>query len=131
LLALDTNSLIYFFKGLGRVGEHLRQTPPREVGVPSIVIYELEVGIAQSTKPESRRRALGALLEIATVLVFDEAAARAAASVRFALEKAGTPIGPLDTLIAGTAIAHSAVLVTHNTREFARVPGLKIVDWYS
>ena len=130
MLALDTNSLIYFFKGLGRVGEHLWQTPPREVGVPSVVIYELEVGIAQSTKPENRRRALRTLLEIATVLVFDEAAAGAAASVRFALEKAGTPIGPLDTLIAGMAIAHSAILVTHNTREFARVPGLKIVDWY-
>jgi tRNA(fMet)-specific endonuclease VapC len=64
------------------------------------------------------------------VLPFDEAAARAAATVRRTLEQAGSPIGPLDTLIAGTAIAHSVVLVTHNAREFSRVRGLKMVDWF-
>ena len=46
------------------------------------------------------------------------------------LSKAGTPIGPIDTLIAGTALAHNATLVTHNTAEFSRVDGLVIVDWF-
>ena len=130
MFALDTNTLIYFFKGIGRVGEHLRNTPPREVSVPSVVLYELEVGVAFSPQRENRRRALDALLQVIRVLPFDEAAARAAASVRRTLEQAGSPIGPLDTLIAGTAIAHSALLVTHNAREFGRVRGLKIVDWF-
>lgn len=130
LFALDTNSLIYYFKGLGRLEEHLRGTPPSEVTVPSVVIYELEFGIAQSVKPEKRRQALNAVLQTIRVLPFDQHAARASAVVRWSLEQAGTPIGPLDTLIAGTAMAHSAILVTRNTREFARVRGLKVVDWF-
>ncbi len=130
MFALDTNTLIYFFKGIGRVGEHLRNTPPREIGVPSVVLYELEVGVALSPQRENRRRALESLLQVIRVLPFDESAARAAATVRRALEQAGAPIGPLDTLIAGTAIAHSVLLVTHNAREFGRVRGLKMVDWF-
>lgn len=130
MFALDTNTLIYFFKGIGRVGEHLRNTPPREISVPSVVLYALEVGVALSPQRENRRRALDALLQAIRVLPFDEAAARAAATVRRTLEQAGSPIGPLDTLIAGTAIAHSVVLVTHNAREFSRVRGLKMVDWF-
>ena len=130
MFALDTNSLIYYFKGMGRVAEHLRGTPPREVGVPAIVVYELEFGIARSARPEKTRRALDTVLDTLRVLTFDESAARSAAAIRLLLEQAGTPIGPLDTLIAGTAMAHSATLVTRNVREFARVRGLKVVDWY-
>lgn len=54
MFALDTNTLIYFFKGIGRVGEHLRNTPPREISVPSVVLYELEVGVALSPQRENR-----------------------------------------------------------------------------
>lgn len=129
MLALDTNTLVYFFKGIGGVAQRLQATPPREVGIPAVVLYELEVGIAKSRSPEHRRSALGALLQLARILPFDAASARCAADARARLEVAGTPIGPLDTLIAGTALAHSATLVTHNTREFSRVPGLSIVDW--
>lgn len=130
MFALDTNSLIYFFKGAGRIGEHLRSTSPREIGLPSVVLYELEVGISRSPQSRIRRQALDAFLQVTQVLPFDETAAREAAIVRRVLEQAGTPIGPLDTLIAGTALAHSATLVTHNTREFARIPGLKVADWF-
>ena len=130
MFALDTNSLTYFFKGIGRVGERLRRTAPGEVSIPSVVVYELEVGISRSPQPERRRRALASLLEAVSVLPLDAAAARAAAQLRRTLEQAGTPIGPFDTLIAGTALAHSAILVTHNLREFGRVRGLRVVDWY-
>ncbi|MBZ5590813.1 MAG: type II toxin-antitoxin system VapC family toxin [Acidobacteriia bacterium] len=130
MFALDTNTLIFFFKGAGRVGEHLRNTTPREIGIPSIVLYELEVGVALSPQRENRHRALDAFLEVTRVLPFDEDAARAAATLRRTLEQAGTPIGPLDTLIAGTALAHSAILVTRNAHEFGRVRGLKMVDWF-
>jgi tRNA(fMet)-specific endonuclease VapC len=130
LFALDTNSLVYFFKGLGRIGEHLRSTAPSEIGIPSVVVYELEVGISRSYKPEKGRVALDTILEVAQILPFDRSAARVAADLRRSLEKAGIGIGPMDTLIAGTAMAHSATLVTHKRREFSRVRGLKVVDWY-
>lgn len=131
MYVLDTNTLIYFFRGQGKVAERLLATPPAEVAIPAVSVYELEVGIAKSTQPTKRRRQFDELLETITVLPFDRAAAAAAAGVRFVLEKAGRPIGPLDTLIAGTALAHRAILVTHNTREFKRVSKLELVDWYS
>ena len=127
---LDTNTLIYFFRGQGKVAERLLATPPAEVAIPAVSVYELEVGIAKSTQPTKRRRQLDELLEVVTVLPFDRAAAQAAAGVRSALEKTGQPLGPLDTLIAGTALAQRAILVTHNTREFKRVSKLALTDWY-
>jgi tRNA(fMet)-specific endonuclease VapC len=130
MFALDTNSLIHFFKGQGRVGENLLSTPPSDIGVPSIVLYELEVGIAKSSFPKERRMQLAELVDLVNLLPFGEAEARATAELRAALEKLGKPIGPIDTLIAGTAIANRALLVTHNTSEFSRVSGLKVVDWY-
>lgn len=57
--------------------------------------------------------------------------AKAAAALRARLELEGTPIGPMDTLIAGTALAHRGVLVTRNVREFGRVAGLSVEDWYA
>jgi len=71
------------------------------------------------------------LLGSMEILPFDEEAAEHAARIRHHLEKAGKKIGPLDTLIAGTALAHRAVLVTNNTREFSRIPELEIEDWLS
>ena len=130
MLALDTNTVIYFFKGMGRVAEHLRKEAPRDIGIPAVVLYELEVGIALSSRPRQRRESLDALLEVIHILPFDERAASASAELRALLEKAGSGIGPIDTLIAGTALAHSATLVTHNTKEFSRVRGLRLLDWY-
>ena len=130
MFALDTNSLIYFFKGQGRVAERLLATPPSEIGVPAVVLFELEVGIAKSSSPRKRRKQLSELVDLVNLLPFGEAEARAAAALRAALEKRGKPIGPIDTLIAGTAVANQALLVTHNTSEFSRVSGLKVVDWY-
>jgi tRNA(fMet)-specific endonuclease VapC len=122
VLALDTNTVISFFKGMGRVAENLGKEAPRDIGIPAVVLYELEVGIARSSRPRQRRESLNALLEAIHILPFDERAASASAGVR--------GLGPIDTLIAGTALAHSATLVTHNTKEFARVRGLRLLDWY-
>jgi len=130
MFALDSNSVIYFFKGLGRVAENLLRTPPRDIALPAVVLYELESGIARSTSPEHRRAQLDDLLSLLTILPFGPAEARAAARVRSGLESRGLPIGPLDTLIAGTAVAHGVTLVTHNVAEFGRVEGLEVVDWY-
>jgi tRNA(fMet)-specific endonuclease VapC len=130
MYALDTNTLIYFFNGMGDVAQKLFDVPPSEVAIPSVVLFELEMGIALSTSLERRRRQLQTLRESVRVLPFDDEAARAAARIGAALKKSGKPIGPMDTLIAGTAAAVGAILVTHNVLEFQRVPGLKTVDWF-
>ena len=127
---LDTNTLIYFFKGQGRVAEQLLAQPPGDVVIPTLVLYELHTGIAKSTQPQKRRQQLQDLCELVQLLPFDEACALAAAALRAKLEKAGQPIGPIDTLIAGSAMAYQHTLVTHNQNEFRRVRGLKLIDWY-
>ena len=128
--ALDTNTLVYFFKGIGRVGERMLSTPPSDIAIPALVLYELEVGIAKSSSSGRRRAELDNVAEAVNILSFGRKEARAAAAVRADLERIGKPIGPLDTLIAGTALANHATLVTHNTSEFGRVPNLEVVDWY-
>jgi len=130
VFALDTNTLIYFFKGVGRVSDHLLATPPGQIMVPSVVLFELEVGIKKSESPTKRRKQLEEFLAVVTVQSFGSVEVQTAATIRADLEKRGKPIGPLDTLIAATALAYKAALVTHNTREFKRVPRLEVVDWY-
>jgi tRNA(fMet)-specific endonuclease VapC len=129
--ALDTNTLIYFFKGRGEVARNLLATAPADVMIPAVVVYEIETGIAKSTDQSKRREQLAELLDIVTVLPFDVDAARKAAGIRARLERQGTPIGPMDTLIAGTALAFNTTLVTHNTAEFQRIPELQLADWFS
>lgn len=130
MFALDTNTVIYFFKGLGRVGDRLLFTRPSEIAIPAVVLFELENGIAQSSSPGKRRSQLDTFLGAVTILPFDKVAAQAAAHTDAALRKTGKAIGPMDTLIAGIALAHDATLVTHNTSEFRRVRGLRVEDWY-
>lgn len=127
---LDTNTLIYFFKGEGRVASQLLARAPGDIGLPSIVLYELQVGIAKSSAPEKRARQLAELASVVQVLPFHQREAQAAAALRATLEREGQPIGPYDTLIAGTAVAHGAVLVSRNTREFSRIAALRVEDWY-
>lgn len=130
MFALDTNTLIYYFKDMGNVSTNLLQIPPKDIGVPSIVMYELEVGIAKSTSPQKRIQQLKTLLSAVTVLPFAETEAKSAALIRADLETQGQPIGPYDVLIAATALANNATLVTRNIHEFGRVQNLQIVDWY-
>ena len=130
MYVLDTNTLIYFFKGLGAVAEILLAKTPKEIAIPSIVLFELEVGIAKSTSPQKRKQQLKELESIIQILPFGYSEALAAASIRTALEKQGQWIGPYDILIAATALSNKGILVTHNTKEFARVKGLLREDWY-
>ena len=127
---LDTNTLIYFFKDLGNVAETLLSKSPKNISIPSIVLYELEVGIAKSNNPKKRKKQLEALISRITVQPFTSREAEVAAMIRADLEKQGTPIGPYDTLIAGTALSVNATLVTNNTKEFQRVAGLSLEDWF-
>lgn len=131
MYALDTNTVIYFFKGLGNVASHLFSLPPYEVALPVVVLYELQVGIAKSTSPEKRRTQLDELLTVVRVLPFTENETAITAQIRATLEKAGTPIGSLDMIIAGIALANQATLVTHNTKEFSRIENLRLEDWFN
>ncbi|MCU0759735.1 MAG: PIN domain-containing protein [Steroidobacteraceae bacterium] len=130
MFVLDTNTVAYFFRGEGRVAARLLATPPREVAIAAIVAYELRFGIARLLQATRRSEQLEQLLSWITILPFDDAAARRAAALRADLERLGQPIGPHDTLIAGTVLAVGATLVTRNLAEFSRVPGLELEDWY-
>jgi tRNA(fMet)-specific endonuclease VapC len=126
---LDTNTLIYFFKGIGRVADNLLAVSPKDIGIPAVVLYELEYGIAKSSSPKKRTKQLEELCALVEVLTFGNQEAKTSATVRAVLEKKGTPIGPYDVMIAGTALCKQGVLVTSNTKEFRRVPKLQIIDW--
>lgn len=130
MYVIDTNTLIYFFKGRESVSRKLLSIPPKEIGIPSVVVYELEVGIAKSKAPRKRLKQLEEMLSIITVLPFTVKEARSSAMIRAQLERKGLPIGPIDMLIAGTALAHQAILVTHNGKEFTRIDKLQVEDWY-
>jgi tRNA(fMet)-specific endonuclease VapC len=127
---LDTNTLIYYFKGQGNVAKNLAHLSPNEIGISPIVLFELQVGIAKSNSPAKRTQQLEQLLHRVNLVPFERDSAIAAAKIRAQLEQQGSPIGPMDILIAGTAISLQAVLVTHNVKEFSRVSGLAIADWY-
>ncbi len=127
---LDTNTLIYFFKGLGNVSSFLLATPPADIAIPTIVLFELEVGIAKSTSPRKRKAQLKEFTALVTIIPFRYAEARSAVSIRVKLEKQGIPIGPYDVLIAASAMANNTILVTHNTKEFEQIDGLKTEDWF-
>ena len=130
IYVLDTNVLIYFFKGLGNVPKKLLSVSPKVIGIPAVVLYELEYGIAKSSSPRKRQKQLTELCSLVNVLPFGVAEARATAQIRASLERKGKPIGPYDLLIAGTAASHDAVLVTNNVKEFSRIPKLRVENWF-
>ena len=127
---LDTNTLIYFFKGQGRVAERLFSEAPADIAIPAVVVFELQTGIAKSSSPQKRLKQLESLIEAVKVLPFSGKEAKVSATIRARLEEKGEPIGPYDLLIAGTALACQGTLVSHNLAEFKRVTGLKTEDWY-
>jgi len=115
---------------MGDVSKKLFLQTPNKIFIPSIVVYELEVGIAKSSHPQKRTKQLKELLEQISVLNFTTQEAISSAKIRASLEKIGTPIGPIDTLIAGYAVANNLTLVTRNLNEFQRVKKLKLENWF-
>ncbi len=127
---LDTNTIIYFFKGTGNISHRLLSFPPKEIGIPAIVYYELLFGISKSVRQKEKIHQLRLLIDATTLIPFGEKEAHAAAKIRVNLEKRGLPIGPMDVLIGATALANRAILVTHNLKEFKRINRLEVEDWY-
>jgi tRNA(fMet)-specific endonuclease VapC len=124
---LDSNAIIAIMKAspgfLGRLKRH----QPRDFGIPSIVAHELYYGAYKGARVAENLARVESLQF--AIVEFDREDARQAGEVRARLATAGMPIGPYDVLIAGQAIARALTLVTHNIREFRRVPGLVVEDW--
>lgn len=132
MICLDTNVVIAFLNGaprhlVARVERELLQGP---LALPTVALFELHFGIAKSARREENIDRLMIFLQLpVTVLPFDADDAREAGDIRAILRRAGTPIGPYDVLIAAQARRREALLISVNTREFARVPGLSVQDW--
>lgn len=129
-LLLDTNICIYIIKQQpASVLKHFLEYQIGDIGISSITLSELRYGVAKSQHQDKNSKALDQFITPLEVVPFDDAAALAYGAIRATLEKAGTPIGAMDTLIAAHAVALGIPLVTNNTREFERVAGLDVVDW--
>ncbi|MBL8484191.1 MAG: type II toxin-antitoxin system VapC family toxin [Rhodocyclaceae bacterium] len=125
---LDTNAVIALLNDpSGAVARRARAHSPVDIVLSAIVSHELYFGAFKSQRRE-RNLAIVDALRI-EVLPFDLEDARQAGEIRAALNATGTPIGAYDVLIAGQALARNLVLVTRNTREFERVPALRVEDW--
>ena len=129
MILLDTNICIYIINAkppavLARF-QHYRLG---DIGLCSVVAAELAYGVAKSGSARNRQ-ALEMFLAPLTILPFDAAAVWAYGGLRAELERRGTPVGSLDTMIAAHALSLQAMLVTNNTREFAKVPGLQLDNW--
>jgi tRNA(fMet)-specific endonuclease VapC len=127
--ALDTNSLSYYMRRQGGVVARVQAQPPSLIVLPAVVVYEVNYGLRRAGRRDSLD-AFSKMVQASVVLPFDAEAADHAARIRLGLESGGIPIGGPDLLIAATARRHGCILVTHNTREFSRVPDLVIEDWY-
>ena len=127
---LDTNILIYLFKNMGAVRARIAQCKDVDIRLCTPVMWELLTGAFKAQDPSSQLVRLQAVQARFNVVTFDMAAAEHAGRVRAHLEAQGTPIGPVDTQIAGMALANDLTLVTRNTREFGRVPGLRVENWF-
>ena len=127
---LDTNICIYSIKHKPeKVFYRLQKRDPAEICISSVTYAELVHGVEKSQAVEKNRFALALLLANIEILDFDAAAAESYGKIRADLEKKGTPIGPLDMMIAGHAMSLNYTVVTNNTKEFSRVKDLKLENW--
>lgn len=129
-LMLDTNICIYIIKQQPvAVLKRFLEYQIGDIGISSITLSELRYGVAKSTHQEKNTKALDEFITPLEIVSFDEEAAHIYGDIRATLEKAGTPIGSMDMLIAAHAVSLGIPLVTNNSREFIRIPALNIIDW--
>lgn len=126
---LDTNAVIALMKNNINFVEQVHRVGRDPLRICAPVEAELWYGVYKSGKPEENRSHLLTLLTWLPSLPFSSEATQYFGKIRAALARQGNPIGPYDLQIAAIARAHGLVVVTHNTREFTRVPGLMVEDW--
>src|SRR5213080_4481135 len=126
---VDTDTCIYALKQQTAVLERLLSRSRADVAVSVVTEGELRTGAAKSSSPVKTMRTVENFLRPLTVVEFTSDDAASYADVRAKLERAGTPIGPLDTLIAAQAVGRKLILVSNNQSEFGRVAGLRLENW--
>jgi tRNA(fMet)-specific endonuclease VapC len=125
---LDTNAVIGLLNDASsKLAQRARRERPADIAISAIVAHELFYGAFESRRPAHNVALVDSLQFV--VVDFDKEDARQAGEVRAHLASRGTPVGPYDVLIAGQAKARNLTLVTHDTDEFGRVPGLRLDDW--
>lgn len=128
---LDTNIVIRVLRGDDDQLRHPLSEHADQLAVSTITVAELHYGVGRSAEPGRNRRAVAAFLAFLDVLPFDTEAAEHAGDIRAVLAGRGMPIGGYDVLIAGHARSQGMTVVTNNRREFDRVPGLLVADWFA
>ena len=127
---LDSNVCIQYVRGRNLlIRQRLSTKPVNEIRLCSVVKAELYLGTLRSANPMANRAKIDGFVAPYLSLPFDDDAAEQQAQIRHHLETLGTPIGPSDLQIAAISLVHGCILVTHNTAEFNRVPGLRLEDW--
>ena len=126
---LDTDTCIDLLRGLSSVVSKLEALSPEDCGISAITTFELFAGAAKARQPSIEIDKIERLVSVLEEIGFDQEAARQAGTLRHRLDKAGTPLGPYDLLIAAHALALDLTLVTANTGEFGRVADLRIESW--
>ena len=130
MFLLDTNVCIHLLNGRHtQIEDHFRNSSPSEITLCSLVKAELLFGARRSKKVEANLQLLNRFFAPLNSLSFDDRAAEEYGVIRADLSAQGKIIGPNDLLIASIAKVHDVVLVTHNTQEFSRITGLRLVDW--
>jgi tRNA(fMet)-specific endonuclease VapC len=125
----DTNTVSYLIKGSSvALKDKFMRHKPEELTISSLVCAELLYGIKKKGKPDIEKKIRAFLGQIRTT-EFDSRAAEFYAVIRAELENSGTPLDNMDLLIAASAMAAGAVLVTHNVKHFSRIKGLGAEDW--
>ena len=127
---LDTDTLIYVFKRAGNCLAQLDRQNDSDIAISSINLFELEYGMGKSSNRIKMDSYVLNLCRRYAVLDFDRAASLQAGVIRALLHTRGTPIGSYDIQMAGIALAKNLTIVTRNTREFERVTGLRVENWY-
>ena len=119
------------FKGTGHSQHRVQQLPDGHITTSAINLFELAFGVARPINAAELRLFITKLTQRYAVINFDHAAGVHAKQARAALQATGTLIGPCDVQVAGTALANNFTVITRNTREFERMPGLKLENWHN
>ena len=129
---LDTNTCIRYLNGRSeKIKQNMAAVSQQDIALCSVVKAELFYGAMKSLHPENNLARQRKFTDSFVSITFDDNAAEVYGQIRAQLEKAGTPIGPNDLLIAAIALANNLTLVTHKTREFSRIAILPCEDWES
>ena len=126
---LDTNICIALIKGRGQVLQERFNQQAGSLCISVVTLFELQTGVEKSQQKARNQHVLDLLLQNVAVIELGEGAAYHSSQIRADLEREGKPIGPCDTFIAGHARSLGLSVVTNNTKEFSRVPGLLVEDW--